>query len=985
MCPRVVLIGAAVLSIAAAQPHLSPANLASRLAAASEQKRAVLLADATYATVDVAKALLALGATERLSGRHARAAAAYEAAVAVARRADAMTELGTALNGLADALFRQSDHRALRVAEESVALHERLSDTGGLAEAWNNVGNVKSLDGLEALPAYEKSLELWTAAGDRVGIARAHNNIGNLHRGIDDAKALESLNRARTMFEDLGDQRRAGVVIGTLGLIHFNRGEYPEALEYARKGLAIQQTSGDAHLLARALDTLGNIHVAQGAYGRALEQFHPSLKLRLGVGARFDAAESWNNIGMAHAGQGEYELAIKAYKEALRLNRSVGFKWLEAEALINIGNAAAELGQTVRADANYRASLRLTQGLDDQGNHRYVGGALRGLAELARTQGRTPEAARHLARALALHEAANDRRGIAEALSELAAIDLDTKNAARALTRSRRVNEIGQAIDAQELVWQARTLIGRAHRQLGDRNAARDELLAAIDSVDAMRQHVLPSRSGRAAFLQRRLAPFHELMALSMEEGSNATALGLAERAKARALADILQLGQVDVTGLMTPDERHEEQRLRAALLRLNQRIHSERLHATPDRARIGQLEAERSARRLDLEAFEARLYSAHPSLRVQRGAAAPFTLADVAKVLPTASTAVLHYVVARDRAYLFVLTRDGAVPVLKAFVLPGSSRSLAAMAHRFRERIANRDLMFGDEARRLYDRLVAPAESALAGKTHVVVVPDGALWNVPFQALRDQRQRYWIESTAISYAPSITVLRETQRQPAATPRTLLAMGKADFDSSATGPGLQPAPEQRPLPEAERQIRSIGSAYGAARSTTYVGREAREDRFKAEAPRYSVLHLASHGVLDETSPFYSHVVLSPGSGGSSEDGLLEAWELLDLKLDAELVILSACETGRGRITAGEGTVGTMWALFVAGARASVVSQWKVEATSTTVLMTEFHRGLAAGQGTKAELLRRATVAVLEHARYAHPFYWAPFVLVGDPY
>jgi CHAT domain-containing protein len=188
-----------------------------------------------------------------------------------------------------------------------------------------------------------------------------------------------------------------------------------------------------------------------------------------------------------------------------------------------------------------------------------------------------------------------------------------------------------------------------------------------------------------------------------------------------------------------------------------------------------------------------------------------------------------------------------------------------------------------------------------------------------------------------------------------------------------------------PLTDAERQVRLIGELYGPARSSIHVGTEAREDRFKAEAPRHSILHLATHGVLDEASPLYSHVVLSPGATGSSEDGMLEAWEMAELRLDADVAILAACENGRGRVAAGEGIVGTMWALFVAGTQSLVVSQWKVESASTTELMAHFHRGLARGEGAKAEHLRRASRELLRDPRYAHPFYWAGFVLVGNPY
>jgi CHAT domain-containing protein len=311
----------------------------------------------------------------------------------------------------------------------------------------------------------------------------------------------------------------------------------------------------------------------------------------------------------------------------------------------------------------------------------------------------------------------------------------------------------------------------------------------------------------------------------------------------------------------------------------------------------------------------------------------------------------------------------------------------LTSRARQFRDRLASRNLLFADDARALYDLLLAPARAALAGKTHLVVAPDGPLWETPFQALRDPEGRYLIESAAVSYTPSLTILREGVRRSHASsgPPRLLAMGKADFGSADARPTAVPVPALPPLPEAERQVRRIQDLYGPARSVAYLGRAATESRFKAEAPRHDIVHLASHGLLDETSPLYSSVILSTDSGGSSEDGLLEAWEILDLKLNAELVVLSACETARGRIASGEGIVGTMWALFVAGAQATVVSQWKAEASSTTELMTALHRGLAHADGRKAEHLRQAALEVMRTPRYAHPFYWAPFVLVGNPF
>jgi CHAT domain-containing protein len=198
------------------------------------------------------------------------------------------------------------------------------------------------------------------------------------------------------------------------------------------------------------------------------------------------------------------------------------------------------------------------------------------------------------------------------------------------------------------------------------------------------------------------------------------------------------------------------------------------------------------------------------------------------------------------------------------------------------------------------------------------------------------------------------------------------------------------------LPEAERQVKALANLYGAMQSKIYIGAEAREERVKEEASRYKILHLATHGMLNNASPMYSHLVLSQTLGDVNEDGLLEAWEIMRMELDAELAVLSACDTARGKVSAGEGVIGLSWSLFVAGCPSVVVSQWKVESSSTTELMLEFHRRLRGrvGEGkgrvgelkvssSKSEALRQASLKLLRSQEYRHPFYWAAFIVVGD--
>jgi CHAT domain-containing protein len=190
-----------------------------------------------------------------------------------------------------------------------------------------------------------------------------------------------------------------------------------------------------------------------------------------------------------------------------------------------------------------------------------------------------------------------------------------------------------------------------------------------------------------------------------------------------------------------------------------------------------------------------------------------------------------------------------------------------------------------------------------------------------------------------------------------------------------------------PLPEATKEVKSLKTLYGAQQSQVFVGAEAAEDRFKERAGEFNILHLATHGLLNDSNPMYSHLLLSPGN--DKEDGLLEAWEIMDLDLHANLAVLSACDTARGQITPGEGVIGLSWAFFVAGVPATVVSQWSVESSSTAELMLAFHRSLKNGHtnsGSKtstARALQSAELQLLHTPQYSHPFYWAGFIAMGD--
>jgi CHAT domain-containing protein len=272
-----------------------------------------------------------------------------------------------------------------------------------------------------------------------------------------------------------------------------------------------------------------------------------------------------------------------------------------------------------------------------------------------------------------------------------------------------------------------------------------------------------------------------------------------------------------------------------------------------------------------------------------------------------------------------------------------------------------------------LEERLIAPAAKELEGKKRLVIVPCAPLLALPFQALRKGDGPYLLERYAVGYAPSVAALLELAELPrpaAPDALPLLAVGRPAFTK-----GL------RDLPASGEEARALGELYGTG-ARVLLSKEATRAALTADAGRARVLHLATHGLVNEARPLFSALAVAPE--GNGDDGRFYAHDVLDLDLHADLVVLSACESGLGREYAGEGVLGLAWAFLAAGAPSAVVSQWSVADESTSRLMKEFHKRLRVAPAPgKAEALRQAQLALLKDGATRHPFFWALFAFVGD--
>ncbi len=865
-----------------------------------------------------------------------------------------------------------------RLARE---IAERLNDQLGQALALNGMGMAQDELGEYslALAAYQQSLKLAEALKQTNGTFIVLNNIGALYaeQGNYDL-ALATFQEGLRLSESLNDQKNLATMLNNLANVYFSQGNYAQAAAHIQRSLELSEATGNQLQRAIALSALGNVYIKQGDLDVAEDYYQQSLALRQKEKSQFGVADTLTNLGQIERRRDHYERALGYYQQSLALREATNDIAGKGMALLNIGDIHRLQGQADQALKYYEQSLAIREKLGNQVGQASV---LHSLSVLYEEQGRSEQAAETAERAAALARGSGNR----------------------------------------ELMWNIRATAGRAYDALHQPAQARQAFDDAIAVIEELRARVVGDAPETQRFFENKLDPYHGMVALLIAQQRAGEALAYAERAKGRVLLDVLRSGHANITKAMTASEQEQEQRLTQALYALNAQIIKARQQSKPDPARLAELEARLQKARLEHETFQTTLYATHPELKVQRGEAPPLKLDEADHLLPNAKTALLEYVVTEEKTYLFVLTRaedggtrrggegakkgqgEGATegapfePILKVYPLEIKQEDLTARTEHFRQQLATRDPDFKAAASGLYASLLKPAEQQLKGKTKLVIVPDGTLWNLPFQALQTGGQRFLIEDYVVSYTPSLTVLRELMKararrppRPADSP-SLLAFGNPALGKEVVAQVkfTHSRGALSPLPEAEREVKTLARLYGAEHSKSYVGAEAREERLKAEAGKFSLLHLATHGVLNDASPMYSHIVLSQTEDNSKEDGLLEAWEIMRLNLSADLVVLSACETARGHIGAGEGVIGLSWALFVAGCPTTVVSQWQVESSSTTELMLEFHRSLKAKRTSstvatlKAEALRDAALKLLRTNQYHHPFYWAGFVMVGD--
>jgi len=379
-----------------------------------------------------------------------------------------------------------------------------------------------------------------------------------------------------------------------------------------------------------------------------------------------------------------------------------------------------------------------------------------------------------------------------------------------------------------------------------------------------------------------------------------------------------------------------------------------------------------------DLTSFWVLMAARHPEGGITTGAA-PFNAARLGQFLPP-DTLLVDYLVTPEQTFMCTAARGAAngTVALQAYSLPIAARDLAERVSRFRAACQGPDTQFKSLGGELRALLFGPFGGELTDRTRIVISPSGPLFDLPFQALPVGGTPL-LAHAAVVYLPSASLMESLASRPKSSEaaieqarHVLVVTPTGSADATAAGPAGSHG-------WTDFEAQQVGLKI-AGSAVILRGREATEARFRDEAPRAAVIHIASHAFANSASPMYGGIVLTRPDDGS-DDGILYAWELAGLQMHADLLILSACETAQGRVAAGEGVLGLTWAALVAGSRSVVVAQWPVDDWATALWMSHFHRNLTDGMST-AEAGRQAALAVAQFPGCSHPRFWAGFIVAG---
>jgi CHAT domain-containing protein/tetratricopeptide (TPR) repeat protein len=920
--------------------------------------------------------------------------------------ADSLHALGTKLRGKAET--RDS---ALAVYLKALSLYRSIEDRRGEGTALGSIGFIYwyKNEPQKALQYFEEGLKVRSLVDDQQLVGNSYNDIGSVYYNFlkEYPKAIEYHRQSERVRQQIGDKSGLGRTLDNLALDYWDMGDRAEAQRLCEAAARAHTDAGDQERVGRSIYNSGLLLTDLGKYSDAFLAFDRALDIRQKLGDQGKIADVFDARGVLYSRVGDDESAYGDYQQALALKLKAEDERGVAAASYKIGTVLENLGRTDQALQAYQKSLDVFQKIGDR----------EGILQTLSNMGVARFALKQYPKSEELtREALGMSRELQDSLVEINnLIMLGNAQNFQGKPDSARGNYI-LALNLAErrtnldLMWGALLGLGDLEEKRHADEAAIGFYMRAFDCIEGQRgslgseQFKISFASGRRFVYEAIVHLMTTLHERHPSAGYDDRAFRVAEAAKARAFLDLLVESRANVREGADSLLMARQDSLLASINSARAQVESVPQGAPNSGEAIAGL-------RMRIDDFERQLRSVRSELRARNPRYAllrhadPIGIEDVRTGLVDPQTVFLEYSVGDSSSSLWAITQQER----HLYRLP-DREALKAQVEILRSVLSEgggKDVQrFRTVARRLYRLLVGPAETSIRDGSRLLIVPDGELNYVPFEVLLTDDGGgsygdlpYLLKRHPIVYVQSAAVmhtLREQRKSAPIAPRKgLIAFGDPVFTDSAYSesspmhavqpPGLAAVREGLPrLPFTGSEVSGIAKLFPHDAADVYVQAGASEDRVKQKGllMNYRFIHFATHGLINERKPDLSAIVLSTRAG-SPEDGILYSSEIFNLRTAPELVVLSACQTGLGKISRGEGLIGLTRAFMYAGSPSVVVSLWNVADISTSTLMQNFYQGMVTRNEDKSEALRRAKISMCLNEKYSHPFYWAPFVLIGD--
>jgi len=844
---------------------------------------------------------------------------------------------------------------AVEHLKTALSIFEEYEILDRLAQSYSQLGIVEenATEYTSALKAFSASQKINEEIGEDLNRAREFRRIGKIYslRLNLFKEAKDFFSKAYDLFVELEQPELQVELLLDLGLVAEKEGAFDRSLNYFSQAQVLAEENNFRPGLSKSLLYQANSHWFQGDYQQAFRTQRQSLEIAKSLNDKLRQAFIYNTLGLIHWTLNDPERALKNLHHSL--DRAT-----EMRSPIDIASAHNNIGLVHRKEKRFEKSLesfnealkrdiQLKSKWGQGYTHRNMGMSLMRMGKL-------DDAAGHFNQAMGFSGEIGDRTNVVKIMLELGHLALERKQWQEAVPLFEKAYALSSAINVKEVSWRALRGQGFALIQLKKNDAAVKVYKDAVKIVDAMRA-AIKVEEFQNGFLTDKQDVYKELILLLLDMGNVEDSFQYAERAKSRSFIDLLGNQKISLKNDIS-------QKLYDALTR--QKSHIRETEEAFAAARSAEKEEEAKDLRGKLVAARSLYQNMLIDAKEQNPEISNFITVDAITLkklygLLEDNVALVEYLVTKKELVAWVVAKGN----INSVRVPITEKDLNALVADYRGRI-QKIAPVEDQTKRLHALLVEPLQLFIKGKRMLGIVPHGHLHYISFSSLKNE-ESYLFERHPLFYSPSASVMQFTFKEKSARSRDIkvLALGNPDLGDL-----------NYDLPLAEMEANSI--KWDFPKIDVLTRENATESWLKENIGNYQIIHVASHGEFDPINPLFSSLKLTRDK---SDDGNFEVNEVFGLDIKADIVTLSACQTGLGDLVGGDELVGLNRAFIYAGTHSILSSLWRVSDISTAVLIKHFYRNY--GKEDKAESLRKAQILVKRF--YPHPSYWAGFNLTGD--